>query len=199
MSYCRDLRPPEIPVKPRLNPVSLETADAPTRELFDSMRPQARTMNVLRTFAHHPDLLRSWLGFAAYLLRSSTLEPRLRELVVLRVGWLCRSPYEWGQHVNLGRKFGVLDADLTRLTHGPDADGWSAAEAAALRATDELIEHHTLGDAAWADLTRHFATKQVLDLIFLVGQYQLVAGALNALRVERDDGLDASELPFPVP
>jgi len=186
-------------VKPRLNPVSLETADAPTRELFDSMRPQARTMNVLRTFAHHPDLLRSWLGFAAYLLRSSTLEPRLRELVVLRVGWLCRSPYEWGQHVNLGRKFGVLDADLTRLTHGPDADGWSAAEAAALRATDELIEHHTLGDAAWADLTRHFATKQVLDLIFLVGQYQLVAGALNALRVERDDGLDASELPFPVP
>ena len=50
----------------------------------------------------------------------------------------------------------------------------------------------------WADLTRHFSTKQVLDLIFLVGQYQLVACALNALRVERDDGLDASELPFPV-
>ena len=158
MSYCRDLRPPENLVNPRLNPVSLETADAPTRELFDSMRPQARTMNVFRTFAHHPDLMRSWLGFGAYLLRSSTLEPRLRELVVLRVGWLCRSPYEWGQHVNLGRKFGVLDADLTR----------------------------------------HFSTKQVLDLIFLVGQYQLVAGALNALRVERDDGLDASELPFPM-
>ncbi len=186
-------------MKPRLDPVFLETADAPTRELFDLMAPPARTMNVFRTFAHHPDLMRSWLGFGAYLLRSSTLEPRLRELVVLRVGWQCHSPYEWGQHVNLGRTVGVLDADLTRLTHGPDADGWSAAEAAALRATDELIEHHTLSDTTWADLTAHFTTKQVLDLIFLVGQYQLVAGALNALRVERDDGLDAREVPFPAP
>jgi|WetSurMetagenome_2_1015567.scaffolds.fasta_scaffold493319_2 4-carboxymuconolactone decarboxylase len=189
----------DIPVKPRLEPVSLETADAPTRELLDSMPPQARTMNVFRTFAHHPDLMRSWLGFGAYLLRSSTLEPRLRELVVLRVGWLCRSPYEWGQHVNLGRRSGVLEIDLERLTRGPGADGWSVAEAAALRATDQLIERHTLDAATWADLTAHFATRQVLDLIFLVGQYQLVAGALNALRVERDDGLDASDLPFPSP
>jgi 4-carboxymuconolactone decarboxylase len=186
-------------MKPRLEPVSLESANTPTRELFDSMRPQARTMNVFRTFAHHPDLMRAWLGFAAYVLRSSTLEPRMRELVVLRVGWQCRSPYEWGQHVNLGRRSGVNDTDLERLTQGPDADGWSVAEAAALRATDELIGRHTLDDATWADLTTHFSTRQVLDLIFLVGQYQLVAGALNALRVERDDGLDASVVPFPPP
>jgi 4-carboxymuconolactone decarboxylase len=185
-------------MKPRIEPVSLETADAPTRELFDLMAPQARTMNVFLTFANHPDLMRSWLAFGTYLLRSSTLEPRLRELVVLRVGWVCHSPYEWGQHVNLGRKVGVLDADLTRLSDGPDANGWSAAETAALRATDELIEHHTLSDATWTALTAHFSTKQTLDLIFLVGQYQLVAGALNALLVERDDGLDGTQVPFPV-
>ena len=158
-----------------------------------------RTMNVFRTFANHPDLMGAWLGFGAYLLRSSTLEPRLRELIVLRVGWQCGSPYEWGQHVIIGRKSGVLDADLQRLTQSPDAEGWSDAEAAALRATDQLIERHTLGDATWADLTAKFTTQQILDLIFLVGQYQLVAGALNALRVERDDGLDANELPFPMP
>ena len=185
-------------MKPRLEPVSLETADAPTRELFDRMPPPARTMNVLRTFAHHPELMRHWHGFASQVLRQSTLEPRLRELVVLRVGWLCRSPYEWGQHVIIGRKSGVLDADLQRLTQGPEAEGWSVAETAALCATDELIERHTLGDATWTDLTAHFTTQQILDLIFLVGQYQLVAGALNALRVERDDGLDANELPFPL-
>jgi alkylhydroperoxidase family enzyme len=156
-----------------------------------------RTMNVFRTFANHPDLMGPWLGFGAYLLRSSKLEPRLRELVVLRVGWQCRSPYEWGQHVIIGRRSGVLDADLQRLTRSPDDDGWSGAEAAALRATDELIERHTLTDATWADLTAHFTTQQVLDLIFLVGQYQLVACALNALRVDRDDGLDSDELPFP--
>jgi alkylhydroperoxidase family enzyme len=186
-------------VQPRIQPISLDDADAPTRELFDRIPPPMRAMNVFRTFANHPDLIGAWLGFGAYLLRSSTLEPRLRELVVLRVGWQCHSPYEWGQHVIIGRKSGVLDADLQRLTQGPDADGWSDAEIAALRATDELIARHTLGDATWADLTTHFTTQQVLDLIFLVGQYQLVAGALNALRVERDDGLDANELPFPMP
>jgi alkylhydroperoxidase family enzyme len=70
---------------------------------------------------------------------------------------------------------------------------------AGLRATDEIIERHTLRDATWTDLTAHFTTQQVLDLIFLLGQYQLVAGALNALRVERDGGLDAKDVPFPMP
>jgi 4-carboxymuconolactone decarboxylase len=186
-------------MKPRIEPVSIEDTDARTREMFDRMRPDTRTLNVFRTFANHPELMRHWLGFAGYLLRSSTLEPRLRELVVLRVGWQCHSPYEWGQHVIVGRRAGVLDADLERLTRGPEAEGWTSAEAAALRATDELIERHSLGDATWAGLSTHFTTQQILDLIFLVGQYQLVSSALNALRVERDDGLDVAAAPFPVP
>jgi alkylhydroperoxidase family enzyme len=184
-------------MKPRIEPILLENADAPTRELFDRVPEPMRTLNVLRTVANHPPLLRPWLEFGAYLLRSSTLEPRLRELVVLRTGWQCRSPYEWGQHVVIGRMVGVLDADLQRLTQGAEAAGWTPAEAAALRATDELIERHSLGDATWAGLTAHFSTQQILDLIFLVGQYQLVAAALNALRVQRDDGLDATKVPFP--
>jgi alkylhydroperoxidase family enzyme len=186
-------------MKPRIVPISLEKADAPTREIFDRVPESMRTLNVLRTIAHHPPLLRPWLEFGAYLLRSSTLEPRLRELVVLRTGWQCRSPYEWGQHVVIGRMVGVLDADLQRLTQGPEAAGWTKAEAAALRATDELIARHSLSDATWAGLTEHFSTQQILDLIFLAGQYQLVASALNALRVERDDGLDANKVPFPLP
>lgn len=184
---------------PRIDPVALEDADPAAREIFDRMRPDTRTLNVFRTVANHPQLLRHWMGFAGYLLRSSTLEPRLRELVVLRVGWRCNSPYEWGQHVIVGRRAGILDTELRRLIAGPDADGWTAAEAAALRATDELIDRHTLGDAAWAGLTAHFTTQQILDLIFLVGQYVLVSSALNALRVERDDGLDSAEVPFPPP
>ena len=93
----------------------------------------------------------------------------------------------------------MLESELQRVTLGPDAEGWSVAEAAALRATDELIDRHTLSDATWAALTSHFTTKQILDLLFLVGQYQLVASALNALRIERDDGLAADEVPFPRP
>lgn len=190
------------PQPPRIAPLTLEGADTETRELLERLTrirgANTQLLNVFGTLAHHPELLRQWLGFATYLLTASTLEPRLRELVVLRVGWLCRSPYEWGQHVHVGRRVGVTDADLERLAAGPAAAGWSAAEAATLQATDELVARHTLSDASWCALQAHFTTQQVLDLLFLVGQYQLVSAALNACRVERDDGLDASALPFPV-
>jgi predicted cupin superfamily sugar epimerase/alkylhydroperoxidase family enzyme len=186
---------------PRIEPLSLDAADAGTRELLGRLTEirgaDTRLLNVFGTLAHHPALLRHWLGFATYLLRDSTLDARLRELVVLRVGWLCRSPYEWGQHVHVARGAGVSDADIARVASGAQAPGWSAAETAALRATEELIESDTVTDATWSSLANLFDTRQVLDLIFLVGQYRLVSGALNACRVERDDGLDSSSLPFP--
>jgi alkylhydroperoxidase family enzyme len=96
-----------------------------------------------------------------------------------------------------GREAGIETADLQRLAAGPEADGWSQPERSALRAADQLIERHTLDDQRWAELSRHFTSRQVLDLVFLVGQYQLVCAALNALRVERDDGLDSNTIPFP--
>lgn len=187
----------------RIAPVSLADADEETRALLEPLTQvrgaDTRLLNVFGTIGNHPELLRHWLVFAGYLLSKSTLPPRLRELVILRVGWRCHSPYEWGQHVWVGRRAGVDDADLARLAHGPDAQGWSEVERAALRAADELIDRHTLTDAAWQALARCFTTQQVLDLVFLVGQYQLVSSALNACRVERDDGLDDQALPFPLP
>lgn len=186
---------------PRITPLTLDAADQPTRELLARLTPlrglDTRVLNVFGTLAHHPALLRNWLGFATYLLTESTLEPRLRELCVLRVGWRCASPYEWGQHVVVGRKVGVTDDDLQRLTLDPQSAGWSAGEVAALCAVDELLDRHTLSDLCWQALVQHFSTQQILDLVFLVGQYQLVSSALNACRIERDDGLDEQQLPFP--
>jgi 4-carboxymuconolactone decarboxylase len=154
---------------------------------------------VFGTLANHPKLFRKWLVFANYILVKSTLDPRTRELAVLRVGWRCDAPYEWGQHVVVGRAVGLSDDDIRRVAEGPDADGWTPAEVAALRATDELHDRSTITDATWAALTEHFTEEQVLDLVFLVGNYHIVSFALNACRVERDDGVDDSALPFPAP
>jgi len=188
-------------MKPRIMPLSLEDTDAQTREqlgrLISLKGASPRILNIFGTVAHNPELLHHWLGFATYLLMASTLAPRLREIAILRVGWLCRSPYEWGQHVLVGRRAGLDDADFARVARGPAAEGWTAAEAAVLRATDELIGRCTLSDETWATLTSHLTTQQVLDLVFLVGQYRLVSMTLNALRVERDDGLDATQVLFP--
>ena len=190
-------------MEPRIPPVSLADADPDTRRLLERLSrlrgDDAAVLNVFGTIANHPTLMREWLKFATYALTKSTLDPRTRELAVLRVGWRCESPYEWGQHVVVGRAVGLADDDIRRVADGPDAVGWTPAETAALRATDELHDRHTITDTTWAALGEHFSEQQILDLVFLVGNYHLVSFALNACRVQRDDGVDDAQLPFPPP
>ncbi|MEE2663587.1 MAG: carboxymuconolactone decarboxylase family protein [Myxococcota bacterium] len=152
-------------------------------------RPDGSVLNIFATLARHPKLLESWLGFGVHVLGSSTLEPRERELAILRVGWLCRSEYEWGQHVAIGKHAGVTDVDLARLGDGPDAAGWSDRERAILHAVDALHETQTIGDAEWRALAQHLDERQLLDLVFTVGQYTLVSMALNTLGIPLDDGV----------
>lgn len=189
-------------MSPRIPPLSLADADDRTRELLaalsDLRADDTSVLNVFTTMAHHPELLRRWLGFANHVLLASTLPARERELAILRVGWRCGAPYEWGQHVVVGRRSGVTDEDVTRVAAGPDAPGWSAREAAILRAVDELHDHSTISDSTWAALAAELSTQQCMDLVFAIGQYHLVSFALNAFGVERDDGV-GDEVPFPEP
>ena len=167
---------------PRLAPLADEQIDPEIRARFGA----GPLLNIFRTLAHHPKLLKRWLVFGNHVLARSTLAPRERELAILRVGWLCRSGYEWGQHVVIARQSGVTDAEIERVADGPDAPGWSEADRALLRAVDELHGDAFVSDPTWAALTRHFSTQQILDLIFAVGQYQLVSMALNTLGVQPD-------------
>ena len=188
-------------MEPRIPPVSLADADDDTHELlsrFSRLRgDDVEVLNVFGTIANHPALLRRWLVFATHVLAKSSLDPRTRELVVLRVGWQCHAPYEWGQHVVVGRTVGLTDADVARVAEGPEAEGWTPLEASCLRATDELHERSTITNATWAELRPHLTDEQMLDFVFLVGQYHLVSFALNACGVVRDDGVDDTDLPFP--
>ena len=133
---------------PRIPPVSLEDADPETRALLDSLSnfrdDDVPVLNVFGTLAQHPKLMKRWLVFANHVLAKSTLSGRDRELAILRVGWRCQSPYEWGQHVVIGRREGISDEEVARIGAGPDAPGWSDHDAAVLRAVDEL--HDTLED-----------------------------------------------------
>lgn len=146
--------------------------------------------NIFATLAHHPKLLKRWLLFGDQVLSRSTLEPRQRELVILRTGWLCRAEYEWAQHVVIGKLVGLSEAEILRVPAGPNAEGWSPAEAALLRATDELHADQRVGDSTWQELEQHFDVRQRIDLIFAVGQYTLVSMALRTLGVQLDPGLE---------
>ncbi|MGZ4796160.1 MAG: carboxymuconolactone decarboxylase family protein [Acidimicrobiia bacterium] len=189
-------------MEPRIPPVSVADADPEVRRLLERLSQlrgdDASLLNVFGTLANHPTLMREWIGFGTYVLTRTTLDPRTRELVVLRVGWRCDAPYEWGQHIVVGRAVGLTDADVARVAEGPDAEGWTEAEALALRATDELHDRSTITTTTWGALGGHYSPQQILDLVFLVGEYTLVSYALNACAVQRDDGVDDdAALPFP--
>ncbi|MDZ4828211.1 MAG: carboxymuconolactone decarboxylase family protein [Actinomycetota bacterium] len=175
---------------PRITPLPIDEWDDETRAALGG-----RSINIFGTLAHHPKLLKRWLVFGNHVLAKSTLSGRDRELLILRTGWNARSPYEWGQHVVIGRAEGITDAEITRIADGPDATGWPANEALLLRAADELHADQCIGDATYAGLVEHYDTQQLIDIVFAVGQYMLVSMALNSLGVERDDG--ATGVPIP--
>jgi alkylhydroperoxidase family enzyme len=149
--------------------------------------------------AQHPKLMKRWLVFANHVLLKSTISGRDRELAILRAGWRCHAPYEWGQHVVISRREGITDEEIARIAEGPAAPGWTPHDAAILRAVDELHDTSTISDATWATLTETYDRQQCMDLVFAIGQYHLVSFALNAFGVERDDGVDDKEIPFPPP
>jgi alkylhydroperoxidase family enzyme len=179
---------------PRIEPLPESQWDPQLRELFargsDSVPPRGRILNIFRTLAHHPALLRRWTVFGNHVLFKSTLPARERELVILRIGWLCRSEYEWGQHARIGREAGLTAEEICRIPIGADAKGWSAADADLLRATDELRHDARVSDATWKRLSERYNTQQMLDLLFAVGQYNLVSMVLNSCGVQRDPGVE---------
>ncbi|HVN37665.1 MAG TPA: carboxymuconolactone decarboxylase family protein [Myxococcota bacterium] len=171
--------------KPRVPPLSDAEIDPELRERFG----RGPILNIFRTLANHPKLTKRWLVFGNHVLAHNTLPPRERELVILRIGWLCRSGYEWGQHVRIAKESGLRDDEIARIPRGPDAPGWSEPERALLRATDELRADVFISDATWQALAQHFDTQQRMDLVFTVGQYQLVSMALNSFGVQPEPGL----------
>jgi alkylhydroperoxidase family enzyme len=152
-------------------------------------------LNIFATLAHHPKLMKRWMVFGNHVLAKSTLPARERELLILRTGWNCRAPYEWGQHVAIGRATGISDDEIERIAAGPDAPGWDPFDATLLRAADELHGDDMIGDVTYAALAARYDAQQLLDVVFTVGQYHVVSMALNTLRVERDDGVTGVPMP----
>jgi 4-carboxymuconolactone decarboxylase len=146
--------------------------------------------NIFTTLARHKELFRVWLRFSGWLLGAGVLPPRERELLILRTGYNCGSPYEWGQHVRISERLGIDRETIVRVAQGPDAPGWSQADATLLRAADELHRSSKISQDTWAKLGEHHDERGLIELTMLVGHYHLVAFALNSLEVELDDGLE---------
>jgi alkylhydroperoxidase family enzyme len=155
-------------------------------EVYLSGAPDAPPMPaVLELFAQHLPLSGSWLPFTEMLSGpDARLAPAQRELVILRVAWRTRSGYEWRSHRRMGGEAGLSKAQLEAIADGPTSEVWSPLERALLRATDEMIDAHRVGDQTWASLAKHFAPAEVLELLFLAGGYLCLAVVLNSAGLE---------------
>lgn len=153
----------------------------------DPDRPKG--LNVLGTFARHPALARAFHTFNGHVLFATTLSVRQRELLVLRVAELRRCAYEWAQHAVLAADAGLTDDEIEGIRAGPDAPGWSVLDRALLSAADELVRDARIADTTWATLADALDDQQLMDVVFTVGAYDLLAMALGSFDVELDGDL----------
>jgi len=181
--------------EPRTTP-AVRVPPAPWRSLGPSARLAATVAGwatrgepprVFTTLGRHRRLFRRWLPFSAALLRGD-LAPADRELVILRTAWRCGSWYEWAQHVALAQRAGLGAADIDRVVEGPAAPGWGARQRLLLVATDELHDRRVITDHTWRALAAELSERRLVELCFLVGQYEMLAMALNSLGVEPEPG-----------
>ena len=167
---------------------------------LDKLSPEDRTyaergrvngeiLNLFKVMMNHPALARRWGEFGNHILFRQSLPPRDREMLILRIGWLNQARYEWKQHVRIARNAGLSDDEIDRITQGPGA-GWDRHDAALLQAVDDLFADSVIAAARWEVLAERYSTEQMMDLVFTIGQYNLVSWALNSFGVPLDPDLE---------
>jgi 4-carboxymuconolactone decarboxylase len=169
----------------------LDTLSPDDRDYAERGRVRGEILNLFKVLMNHPALARRWGVFANHILHKQTLPPREREMAILRIGWLNQARYEWEQHVRIAKAAGLSAEEIERIAEGPGA-GWDPVDAALLQAADDLFTHSVVAPERWAVLTAHFSMEQVMDLVFTIGQYNLVSWALNSFGVPLDADLEAA-------
>lgn len=182
--------PPRSAVPPvRVAPLPAERWDAEAADALKAMLPRWRrtpehASNALATLVNHPALTKAFLPLNVHLLFSSTLPARERELVVLRVAHLRDCAYEWTHHVDMGQQVGLTEDDIAAAAG--DAAPDNPFDRALLDAVDELHHHSRISDETWTALGAELDERQLMDLVFTVGTYGMLALAFNTLGVQLD-------------
>jgi AhpD family alkylhydroperoxidase len=149
---------------------------------------------ILGLFARHSRVGAPWLAFSGTLLDDGALDPRDRELLILRVGHRTGCRYQWAQHVGMAETAGLTLEQIAAVAAGAATDAaavWTDRDRDLLRAVDQLVDDHVIDDATWARLVTHLDERQLLELTFVVGSYVCLAMVLNSV------GLEPAALPDP--
>ncbi len=143
--------------------------------------------NLFLVLGRHRELFRGWLHFAGRLMPGGRLRRRETELVILRVAHLAGCAYEQAHHRPLAIKAGVSPVEVERVLSPDGESGWSARERVILRTVDALHERRDVTDEEWATLRQHLSEREAIELLLLVGHYEMLATTINTLRIPLDE------------
>lgn len=174
---------------PRIAPLRDDEWTPEQAAALEPLKKHNFLFNIFRTMARRPEAFKPFGIWGDYVLRKTLLPAREKEIVILRTGFLCGSAYEWAQHAVIGRREGLTDVEIARIKAGADAPGWSAADAALIRAADDLHKDQFITAPVWDALITHFGEGQAMDVVYAAGQYTLVSMILNTFGVQPDEGL----------
>jgi alkylhydroperoxidase family enzyme len=191
-------RRPAPPSKPRIAPLPDVQWTETHRQLVAKYARDGHAGNALRTLLNVPEIVDGVMPYTNYLAEESTLSPRHRELLILRVAWLCSSDPLWATHAARARGAGLTSAEIKRVAQGPEAGGWDPFEATLLRLTDQLFRNSSMTEATWQALAAQYDMFHLMDAVETVGHFTMMAMVYNSLGVEADAGM-ADHLPKDLP
>jgi len=178
---------------PRLEPLDGAALGARELDLIGRLRqlsayPDDKPVHpFFSTLAHQPAFFEAYMQLGISAMASAALPLRTRELIILRTGWLCGAPYQFGEHVVTAKKIGFTAQDIERIKQGSSAEGWDDADRAILRAAEELHGNAMISDATWTALAERLSPGELIELPMIVGHYHLTAFLQNSLRFRLSD------------
>jgi alkylhydroperoxidase family enzyme len=160
-----------------------------------------RPIWLFKALVNSPKAARAFSGLGGYIRYGSKLDPRLRELAILQVGWLTRSPYEWSHHVKLGHDFGVSDSDVQALIDDTAGKPTSldSLSLLVLKAAREMTAGGAMAEATFASLQAELGNEQVVDLTLTIGFYNAVVRVLATLQIDVEPDYMPYLQKFPLP
>lgn len=149
-------------------------------------------LSVFRVLLRHPTVTGPLAHLLMTLLFEGKLDPRLRELVIMRLGWRTGSVYEWTQHWRASMSIGMSEAEVLGVREWQRYDGYSPADRAVLAATDETLDNGTISPETWAACAAHVGgPEELIELVVAIGNWRMFSSLLRSLDVPLEDGVEA--------
>lgn len=170
----------------------IETPDTPELQEFYERIGRASgglgVLNIFKTMAHSPDLMQSWWSMMALLFGRLKLDPRLRELAILRLFQIRHCAYGYAHHVRIGKQLGVTDGQLDQMERYAASDAFSDLDKQVLEYTDAVTNLEERSKDLAATLRKQLSEQEVVELTFCIANWNLMAHLLLPLEIELEDG-----------